>query len=136
MGLFNPLQMNFLLFQFSPRIRSIQNIFNCAFCGISYWRDCHQVGIARFSKCQVLWTRNDGYGPIQYQTRIARFPHHKDFTTFDYELSAVKQTEIQQLCTVQFTKYAHNLILVGGTDKTHITIELGTSLITQADRII
>jgi len=53
---------------------------------------------------------------IQYQMRIARFPHHKDFATFDYGASAVKQTEIKQLCTGQFTQDAHNLILVGGTD--------------------
>jgi len=59
---------------------------------------------------------------IHYQMRIARFPHHKDFATFDYKLSSVKQTEIQQLCTGQFTKDAHNLILVGGTGKTHIAI--------------
>jgi len=74
---------------------------------------------------------------IQYQMRIARFPHHKDFATFDYELSAVKQTEIQQLCTGQFTKDAHNLILVGGTGtgKTHIAIALGTSLITQGKKV-
>ena len=75
---------------------------------------------------------------IHYQMRIARFPHHKDFATFDYGLSAVKQTEIQQLCTGQFTKDAHNLILVGGTGtgKTHIAIALGTSLITQGKKVL
>jgi DNA replication protein DnaC len=74
---------------------------------------------------------------IHYQMRIARFPHHKDFATFNYGLSAVKQTEIQQLCTGQFTKDAHNLILVGGTGtgKTHIAIALGTSLITQGKKV-
>jgi len=74
---------------------------------------------------------------IEYQMRIARFPHHKDFATFDYELSAVKQADIQQLCTGQFTKDAHNLILVGGTGtgKTHIAIALGTSLITQGKKV-
>ena len=73
---------------------------------------------------------------IHYQMRIARFPHHKDFATFDYDLSAVKQADIQQLCTGQFTKDAHNLILVGGTGtgKTHIAIALGTSLITQGKK--
>lgn len=74
---------------------------------------------------------------IEYQMRVARFPHHKDFATFDYELSAVKQADIQQLCTGQFTKEAHNLILVGGTGtgKTHIAIALGTSLITQGKKV-
>jgi len=73
---------------------------------------------------------------IEYQMRVARFPHHKDFATFDYELSAVKKADIQQLCTGQFTEDAHNLILVGGTGtgKTHIAIALGTSLITQGKK--
>ncbi len=68
---------------------------------------------------------------IQYQMRIARFPHHKDFATFDYGASAIKKTEIEQLCTGQFTQDAHNLILVGGTGtgKTHVAIALGTALI-------
>jgi len=74
---------------------------------------------------------------IDYQMRIARFPHHKDFATFDYERSAVKQTEIKPLCTGQFTQDAHNLILVGGTGtgKTHIAIALGASLITQGKKV-
>jgi len=74
---------------------------------------------------------------IQYQMRIARFPHHKDFATFDYGASAVKQAEIKQLCTGQFTQDAHNLILVGGTGtgKTHIAIALGTALINQGKKV-
>ena len=31
---------------------------------------------------------------IQYQMRIAKFPHHKDFATFDYSAAAVTQTRI------------------------------------------
>ena len=74
---------------------------------------------------------------IQYQMRIARFPHHKDFAKFDYGASAVKQGEIEQLCTGQFTQNAHNLILVGGTGtgKTHIAIALGTALINQGKKV-
>jgi len=73
---------------------------------------------------------------IQYQMRIARFPHHKDFATFDYGASAVKKARIEQLCTGQFTSDAHNLILVGGTGtgKTHIAIALGTALIAQGKK--
>jgi len=70
---------------------------------------------------------------IEYQMRVAKFPHHKDFATFDYAISAVKKPEIEQLCTGQFTADAHNLILVGGTGtgKTHVAIALGTALINQ-----
>jgi hypothetical protein len=48
--------------------------------------------------------------------RIAKFPHHKDFATFDYGAATVAQTQIEPFCTGQFTTDAHNLILVGGTD--------------------
>jgi len=62
---------------------------------------------------------------------IAKFPHHKDFATFDYGAAAVTQAGIEPFCTGQFTEEAHNLILVGGTGtgKTHIAIALGTTLI-------
>jgi len=43
---------------------------------------------------------------IAYQMRIARFPHHKDFATFDYGAAAIKQAEIEQLCTVHRTVHA------------------------------
>lgn len=73
---------------------------------------------------------------IAYQMRVARFPHHKDFATFDYGVSAVKRTEMEQLCTGQFTHDAHNLILVGGTGtgKSHIAIALGTALVAKGKK--
>jgi DNA replication protein DnaC len=61
---------------------------------------------------------------IQYQMRIAKFPHHKDFATFDYSAAAVTQARIDPFCSGQFTEDAHNLILVGGTGtgKTHMQL--------------
>ena len=50
----------------------------------------------------------------QYQMRIAKVPHHKDFATFDYGAAAVTKAQIEPFCTGQFTEEAHNLILVGG----------------------
>ena len=52
---------------------------------------------------------------IQYQMRIAKFPRHKDFATFDYSAAAATQARIEPFCSGQFTIEAHNLILVGGT---------------------
>jgi DNA replication protein DnaC len=68
---------------------------------------------------------------IQYQMKVAKFPHHKDFSAFDYSASTIGKTVIEPLCTGQFVQDAHNLILVGGTGtgKTHIAIALGTELI-------
>jgi len=74
---------------------------------------------------------------IQYQMRIAKFPHHKDFATFDYNAATVRQVQIDPFCSGQFTQDAHNLILVGGTGtgKTHIAIALGTTLINHGKKV-
>ena len=68
---------------------------------------------------------------IRYQMTAAKFPHHKDFATFDYGASAIDKTIIEPLCSGQFAEQAHNLILVGGTGtgKTHTAIALGAELI-------
>jgi len=73
---------------------------------------------------------------IQYQTRIAKFPHHKDFATFDYDAAAVTPEQIEPFCDGQFTEDAQNLILVGGTGtgKTHIGVALGVTLINQGKK--
>jgi len=68
---------------------------------------------------------------IENRMRLARFPHHKDFASFDYDITPVDPLRIEPLATGDFTSDAHNIILVGGTGtgKTHIAIALGTSLI-------
>ena len=74
---------------------------------------------------------------IQYQMRIAKLPHHKDFATFDHGAATVTKAQIDPFCSGQFTKDAHNIILVAGTGtgKTHISIALGTSLVNQGKRV-
>ena len=74
---------------------------------------------------------------VRYQTQVARFPHHKDFATFDYQASAVTKEALEPLLTGTFTEQANNLILVGGTGtgKTHIAIALGMELITTHKKV-
>lgn len=74
---------------------------------------------------------------IRYQMTAAKFPHHKDFATFDYQASAIDKSTIEPLCTGQFAEQAHNLILVGGTGtgKTHTAIALGTELIQRGKKV-
>ena len=74
---------------------------------------------------------------IRYQTAVARFPHHKDFATFDYSASPVKKSTVEPLARGEFTEQAHNLVLIGGTGtgKTHIAIALGMSLVQRQKRV-
>ena len=74
---------------------------------------------------------------IRYQMTMAKFPHHKDFATFEYGASAIEKTVITPLCTGQFVEDAHNLILVGGTGtgKTHTAIALGTELVQRGKKV-
>ena len=74
---------------------------------------------------------------IRYQMTIAKFPHHKDFATFDYDASAIDKATIEPLCTGEFAAQAHNLILVGGTGtgKTHTAIALGAELIQKGKKV-
>ena len=74
---------------------------------------------------------------IRYQTRMARFPHHKDFATFDHSASAVSKNMLALFISGQFTQKTHHLILVGGTGtgKTHIAIALGMQLIQQRKKV-
>lgn len=74
---------------------------------------------------------------VQNRMRLAKFPHHKDFASFDYSATIVDQTKIENLAIGHFTGKAHNLILVGGagTGKTHIATALGTSLIRKGRKV-
>lgn len=74
---------------------------------------------------------------IQRRMKIARFAHHKDFATFNYDVSPVDQAKIEQLATGEFTTKAHNLILVGGTGtgKIHIAIALGVAMIEKGKKV-
>ena len=74
---------------------------------------------------------------LRDQLKAARFPIHRDLSSFDWQETPLDQGQIQQLASSAFMDSAHNLILVGdtGTGKTHLAIALGVAAIHQGKRI-
>ena len=70
---------------------------------------------------------------VSHQMHAAKFPLHRDLAGFDFEVSPVDRTLVNQLATADFTDDAHNVVLVGGpgTGKTHLATALGVSGITR-----
>jgi len=68
---------------------------------------------------------------IQYRMKKARFPHHKDFASFDYTQSIVDPAILNTLSSGDFTRAAENILFIGGTGtgKTHLATALGCVLI-------
>jgi len=74
---------------------------------------------------------------LRYQMKSARFPIHRDLTSFIFTETPLTEAQIRQLDTAGFMGTAHNLILVGGTGtgKSHLATALGVSAIHQGKRI-
>lgn len=74
---------------------------------------------------------------LSYQLKAARFPHHRDLMSFDWQETPLEQARIEQLATAGFMEQAINLILVGGTGtgKTHLATALGVAAIHQGKRV-
>lgn len=70
---------------------------------------------------------------VTYQMKAARFPIHRSLLDFDFSEAKVDEALVKELSTLEFTKSAHNIVLVGGTGtgKTHLAIGLGVSAIQQ-----
>jgi DNA replication protein DnaC len=69
---------------------------------------------------------------IAHQTKVARFPVHRDLAGFDFEASVVDKALIGKLADLSFTQDAQNAVLIGGpgTGKTHLATALGISGLT------
>ena len=74
---------------------------------------------------------------LQYQLKVARFPHARDLAGFSFKESPLEPELLHTLASGEFTEQAHNLILIGGTGtgKTHLSIAVGSALVHQEKRV-
>ena len=74
---------------------------------------------------------------LSYQLKTARFPIHRSFIEFNWQESAVSESQLQVFASASFMEEAHNLILVGGTGtgKTHLAKAVGIAAIHAGKRV-
>ena len=74
---------------------------------------------------------------LQYQMKVAKFPHPRDLAGFNFDESPIQVEQLQTLAAGEFAGSARNLILIGGTGtgKTHLSIALGSALVHQNKRV-
>ena len=74
---------------------------------------------------------------LNYQMKVAKFPHHRDLQQFDFAQSPIERHQIDDLVNNDFMEQAHNLILIGGTGtgKTHLATAIGIQAIHQGKRV-
>ena len=69
---------------------------------------------------------------IAHQMKVAKFPIHRDLAGFDFAASAVDETLVDKLATLEFADTAQNVVFIGGpgTGKTHLATAIGVAGIT------
>jgi len=69
---------------------------------------------------------------VSHQLKAARFPIHRDLARFDFAASAVDESLVKTLATMDFTDTAQNVVFIGGpgTGKTHLATAVAVSGIT------
>lgn len=70
-----------------------------------------------------------GLRSIRHQMNAAKFPVHRDLAGFDFDVSKVDRSLIEQLATSAFTDTAQNAVFIGGpgTGKTHLATAIAVS---------
>ena len=71
---------------------------------------------------------------IKYQMTSAKLPTAKELADVDFAASPVNEPLIQELATGGFLEGKRNIVLVGGTGKTHLAVAIARACIRKAAR--
>ena len=71
---------------------------------------------------------------IKYQMTSAKLPTAKELADFDFATSPVNEPLIQAIATGGFLEGKRNIVLVGGTGKTHLAVAIARACIRKAAR--
>jgi DNA replication protein DnaC len=70
---------------------------------------------------------------IAYQMGAARFPSHRDLTSFQFDETTIDESLVRKLHSTEFTATASNVVFIGGpgSGKTHLATSLGVEAVRQ-----
>ena len=71
---------------------------------------------------------------IKYQMTIARLPLAKEIEEFDFTATPVNETLVRELAGGDFLDHQRNLVLIGGTGKTHLAVSIARACIRNGRR--
>ncbi len=71
---------------------------------------------------------------IRYQITIAKLPLAKDIDDFTFDDTPINETLVRDLASGNFLAHQRNLVLVGGTGKTHLAIAIARACIRDGKR--
>jgi len=107
---------------------------------VSAWTDLIAQGQEQVASCKWLIEHllqaehtDRAMRSISHQMKVAKFPIHRDLAGFDFAASAVDETLVDKLATLEFADTAQNVVFIGGpgTGKTHLATAIGVAGITK-----
>ena len=71
---------------------------------------------------------------IRYQISLAKLPRAKDVDDFQFDDTPINETLVRDLARGNFLAHQRNVVLIGGTGKSHLAIAMARALIRAGKR--
>jgi DNA replication protein DnaC len=112
----------------SLRLRGMANALEESLTALSQKKLAPTSWLGQLLQAEMADRKSRSY---QYQLRLARFPMPRDLDSFNFQESAVNETQIRQLYAGDYLTSARNIVFVGGTGtgKTHLATALARQAI-------